>query len=66
MEPPGMAARQRLFDGAIGARWRLDRHTPDGYFDSSHYGGDMVAMTRGLDTFGVDQLPFNSIGRISS
>lgn len=29
--------------------------TPDGYFDASHYGGDLVAMTRGLDTFGVDQ-----------
>ena len=30
-------------------------YTPDGYFDSSHYGGELVALTRGLDTFGVDQ-----------
>jgi WD40 repeat protein len=50
--------------------WRLDNgysmallahggdwiaYTPDGYFDSSHYGGDLVSMTRGLDTYGVDQ-----------
>ena len=30
-------------------------YTPDGYFDSSHYGGDLVGITRGLDTFAVDQ-----------
>jgi hypothetical protein len=38
---------------AQGADWIA--YTPDGYFDASHYGGDLVAMTRGLDTFGVDQ-----------
>jgi WD40 repeat protein/uncharacterized caspase-like protein len=36
-----------------GADWIV--YTPDGYFDASHYGGDLVAITRGLDTFGVDQ-----------
>jgi WD40 repeat protein len=30
-------------------------YTPDGYFDASHYGGELVAMVRGLDTFSVDQ-----------
>lgn len=32
--------------------------TPDGYFDGSHYGGDLVGITRGLDTFGIDQFAF--------
>ena len=36
-----------------GSDWIV--YTPEGYFDASHYGGDLVAMTRGLDTFGVDQ-----------
>ena len=50
--------------------WRLDNgysmallahggdwiaYTPEGYFDSSHYGGDLVSITRGLDTYGIDQ-----------
>jgi WD40 repeat protein len=50
--------------------WRLDNgdsmsllsrgtdwivYTPDGYFDASHYGGDLVAIVRGFDTFDVDQ-----------
>ncbi len=50
--------------------WRLDNgysmsllsrgtdwivYTPDGYFDASHYGGELIAIVRGLDTFGVDQ-----------
>jgi WD40 repeat protein len=30
-------------------------YTPDGYFDASHYGGELVAIVRGLDTFSVDQ-----------
>jgi WD40 repeat protein len=30
-------------------------YTPDGYFDGSHYGGDLVGITRGLDTYGIDQ-----------
>ena len=38
---------------AHGGDWIV--YTPDGYFDGSHYGGDLVAITRGLDTFGVDQ-----------
>ncbi len=38
---------------AHGGDWII--YTPDGYFDSSHYGGDLVSITRGLDTFGVDQ-----------
>jgi len=29
--------------------------TPDGYFDASHYGGELVAMVRGLEAFSVDQ-----------
>jgi WD40 repeat protein len=50
--------------------WRLDNgysmsllsggtdwivYTPDGYFDASHYGGELIAIVHGLDTFGVDQ-----------
>ena len=38
---------------AHGGDWIV--YTPDGYFDSSHYGGDLVGITRGLDTFAVDQ-----------
>jgi WD40 repeat protein len=38
---------------AHGGDWIV--YTPDGYFDSSHYGGDLISITRGLDTFGVDQ-----------
>jgi WD40 repeat protein len=38
---------------AHGADWIA--YTPDGYFDSSHYGGDLVSVTQGLDTFGIDQ-----------
>ena len=38
---------------AHGGDWIV--YTPDGFFDSSHYGGDLVTITRGLDTFGVDQ-----------
>lgn len=38
---------------AHGGDWIV--YTPDGYFDSSHYGGDLVFITRGLDTYGVDQ-----------
>jgi WD40 repeat protein len=38
---------------AHGGDWIV--YTPDGFFDSSHYGGDLVSITRGLDTFGVDQ-----------
>ncbi|HZP06988.1 MAG TPA: hypothetical protein VFB43_18965 [Terracidiphilus sp.] len=38
---------------AHGGDW-ID-YTPDGYFDGSHYGGDLVGITRGLDTFGIDQ-----------
>ncbi|MBN2105032.1 caspase family protein [bacterium] len=30
-------------------------YTPDGYFDASPHGGDMVAMVSGLEAFGVDQ-----------
>lgn len=50
--------------------WRLDNgysmallshgsdwinYTPDGYFDASHYGGGLISITRGFDTFGIDQ-----------
>jgi WD40 repeat protein len=38
---------------AHGGDWIV--YTPNGYFDGSHYGGDLVGITRGLDTFGVDQ-----------
>ena len=38
---------------AHGGDWIV--YTPDGYFDGSHYGGDLVGITRGLDTFAVDQ-----------
>ncbi|HZZ17352.1 MAG TPA: caspase family protein, partial [Candidatus Sulfotelmatobacter sp.] len=38
---------------AHGGDWIV--YTPDGYFDSSHYGGDLVGITRGLDTYAVDQ-----------
>jgi WD40 repeat protein len=38
---------------AHGGDWIV--YTPDGYFDGSHYGGDFVGITRGLDTFGIDQ-----------
>lgn len=38
---------------AHGGDWIV--YTPDGYFDSSHYGGEMVSITRGLDTYGIDQ-----------
>jgi WD40 repeat protein len=38
---------------AHGGDWIV--YTPDGYFDGSHYGGDLVGITRGLDTYGVDQ-----------
>ncbi|MGA9671506.1 MAG: caspase family protein, partial [Terracidiphilus sp.] len=30
-------------------------YAPDGYFDASHYGGDLVSITRGMDTFGIEQ-----------
>lgn len=30
-------------------------YSDDGYFDASHYGGELVAMVRGLDAYGVDQ-----------
>lgn len=30
-------------------------YTPDGYFDSSRHGGDLVAMIQGMTAFGVDQ-----------
>ncbi len=36
-----------------GADWIM--FTPDGYFDASHYGGELVAMVRGLEAFSVDQ-----------
>ena len=29
--------------------------TPDGYFDASHYGGELVAVVRDLEAFSVDQ-----------
>lgn len=38
---------------AHGGDWIV--YTPDGYFDGSHYGGDLVGITRGLDTYGIDQ-----------
>lgn len=38
---------------AHGGDWIV--YTPDGYFDASHYGGDLVSITRGLETFGIDQ-----------
>jgi WD40 repeat protein len=38
---------------AHGGDWIV--YTPDGYFDGSHYGGDLVGITRGLDTYAVDQ-----------
>lgn len=41
---------------AHGGDWIV--YTPDGYFDGSHYGGDLVGITRGLDTFGIDQFAF--------
>ncbi|HEX7061064.1 MAG TPA: caspase family protein [Woeseiaceae bacterium] len=38
---------------ARGTEWLM--YSPDGYFDGSRYGGELVAMTRGLDVFSVDQ-----------
>jgi WD40 repeat protein len=38
---------------AHGGDWIV--YTPDGYFDGSHYGGDLVGITRGLDTYAIDQ-----------
>lgn len=38
---------------AHGGDWIM--YSPDGYFDSSHYGGDLVGITKGLDTFAIDQ-----------
>jgi len=38
---------------AHGGDWIV--YTPNGYFDGSHYGGDLVGITRGLDTYAVDQ-----------
>ena len=35
-------------------------YSDDGHFDASHYGGELVAVVRGLDTYGVDQF---AIGR---
>ena len=35
--------------------------TPDGIFDASPHGGELVAMTRGLDAWAVDQFaPYNN------
>lgn len=38
---------------AHGRDWIV--YTPDGYFDSSHYGGDLISVTSGLSTYGIDQ-----------
>jgi len=38
---------------AHGGDWIV--YTPDGYFDSSHYGGNLLSVTKGLDTYGIDQ-----------
>jgi WD40 repeat protein len=38
---------------AHGRDWIV--YTPDGYFDSSHYGGDLVNVTHGFSTYGIDQ-----------
>lgn len=42
-----------LVSAGNGNEWIM--YTGDGYFDSSRNGGELVAMVKGLDAFGVDQ-----------
>lgn len=42
-----------MLASADGAEWIS--YTPDGYFDASRHGGELVAMVDGLNAYGVDQ-----------
>lgn len=48
-----LSNRQMFSFAAAGGEWLV--YTPDGYFDASPHGGELAAIVKGVEAFGIDQ-----------